>query len=135
MDLFISCILESAQNLKKRLVETRLFSITKVTTGKTDLLSVRFVDLFFNDEIIIKTGYGTLKFYNIHTGDLVSEIVTGWNSMVYCWLDHLQKFIILSKESNPDFENFGSLFDKSGKIHQTLDVPGIKFSTISYIGL
>ena len=109
--------------------------LLKSVQEKLNYFHLRFVDLFFNDEIIIKTRYGTLKFYNIHTGDLVSEIVTGWNSMVYCWLDHLQKFIILSKESNPDFENFGSLFDKSGKIHQTLDVPGIKFSTISYIGL
>ena len=134
LDSFISRVMESDQSLNKRLVETRLFSIANVSIGKNELLSVRSVDLFLNNEIIIKTVNGILKLYNIHTGDLVSVIATGWNSIVYCWLDHLQKFLILSKDSNPNLKNLGSLFNKCGNIHQTLEIPGIEFSTISYIG-
>jgi len=135
LDSFINRLLESAQNYNptEKLVEMRLFSIMKVENGKIGLISINNVDLFFDDEIIIKPNNGSLKLYNIQTGKLVSVIQTDWSEIAYCWIAHLQNFLVVSKKPNKNFSTFASLFDKSGQIRQSLEISRFVFSWIHCI--
>ena len=112
---FIERILVLKPNLNQKSFGMRLFSIEKVEQVKTNLLSKEFVCLLSNDEIIIKTKANTLKFYNMETGNLVGEIITGWSSFAYCWIDHLKKVFIVESNSS-----HAKLFDKNGNLFQNI---------------
>ena len=112
---FFEIILGLKSNLDQKTFDMRLFSIEKVKHDKTDSLSKEFVFLLSNDEIIIKTNANTLKFYNMETGNLVGEIITGWSSFAYCWIDHLKKVFIVESNSSE-----AGLFDKNGNLFRSI---------------